>query len=97
VQPRPVAPPIESPRRPAPVVVEQRPPTVAPSGRLELHPSYEPTTTTMLRARKSMRNFVIIIVVGAIVAIAVGVTVGYLIVGDEPPSKAPTKAAPKTP
>ena len=46
----------------------------------------------MLRARKSTRNFVLLLVVAAVVAIVVGVGVGYLIVGDQaatPPAKAP--------
>lgn len=87
-QPRPPmasAPPER--HRPPPVVVEQR----APHGPLDLQPAYEPTTTTMLQARRSTRNFVIILVVAAVLAIAIGSVVGYLIVGDDPavPTKKP--------
>ncbi len=64
-------------------------------GPLDLHPTYEPTTTTTLRARRSSRSFVVLLVAAAVVAIAVGVTVGYLIVGDAA-DDAPAKAAPKS-
>lgn len=75
----PVAPPPER-HRPPPVIVESR----APQGPLDLQPAYEPTTTTMLQARKSTRNFVVILVVAAVLAIGIGGAVGYLIVGDDP-------------
>jgi serine/threonine protein kinase len=71
------------------------PPVRHDPGPLDLHPTYEPTTTTTLRARRSSRNFVVLLVAAAVVAIAVGVTVGYLIVGDGA-DDTPAKAAPKS-
>lgn len=85
--------PVAAPRSMPPVAAD--PPRVRENhGPLELHPTYEPTTTTTLRARNSSRNFTIILVVAALVAIAVGVGVGYVIVGDDP-GATPTKAAPR--
>lgn len=87
--PAPLARPVVSPAPSHPPSVRHDP------GPLDLHPTYEPTTTTTLRARRSSRSFVVLLVAAAVVAIAVGVTVGYLIVGDAA-DDAPAKATPKS-
>ncbi|MBC8073178.1 MAG: hypothetical protein IAG13_32950 [Deltaproteobacteria bacterium] len=74
------------------MVVRNDPRHAAP-GPLEISPSYEPTTMTMMAARKSTRNFTLLIVAAALVAIVVGVGVGYVIIDAGAP--APSKAAPK--
>jgi hypothetical protein len=84
----PLARPVVAPRGASPMSRDPGP--------LELQPSYEPTTTTMLHARKSTRNFTILVVAAALVAITVGVGVGYLIVDDraEPAAKPAKPDAP---
>jgi hypothetical protein len=59
---------------------------------MEISPSYEPTTMSIIAARRSSRNFTVLIVVAALVAIVVGVGVGYLIVGGQQSART---AAPK--